>query len=279
MPWDPRKNKAAIIWQGEGEDEVRTFTYQQLLHEVSKFANVLKSKGVQKGDRVSIYMPMIPELVFAMLACARIGAVHSVVFGGFSSESLRDRINDSDCKVLITADGNHRGGKLVTLKQNADVALERGTTIKSVIVVKRAGNECVMEEGRDFWYHEEMAKASPQCDPVWMDAEDPLFILYTSGSTGKPKGVLHTTGGYMVFTTIDHQVHLRPRATRTSTGAPPTAAGSPGTATSPTDLCPMGPPRSSSRAYPPTRRWTGSGRWWRSSRSTSSTPRPPPSAR
>jgi acetyl-CoA synthetase len=198
----PRKNKAAIIWQGEGEDDVRTFTYQQLLHEVSKFANVLKSKGVQKGDRVSIYMPMIPELIFAMLACARIGAVHSVVFGGFSSESLRDRINDSDCKVLITADGNHRGGKLVTLKQNADVALERGTTIKSVIVVKRAGNECVMEPGRDFWYHEEMASASPQCDPVWMDAEDPLFILYTSGSTGKPKGVLHTTGGYMVFTTL-----------------------------------------------------------------------------
>jgi acetyl-CoA synthetase len=198
----PRKNKAAIIWQGEGEDEVRTFTYQQLLHEVSKFANVLKSKGVEKGDRVSIYMPMIPELVFAMLACARLGAMHSVVFGGFSSESLRDRINDSECKVLITADGNHRGGKLVTLKQNADAALERGTTIKSVIVVKRAGNECVMEEGRDFWYHDEMAKASPQCDPVWMDAEDPLFILYTSGSTGKPKGVLHTTGGYMVFTTL-----------------------------------------------------------------------------
>ncbi|QLH74260.1 MAG: acetate--CoA ligase [Methanomassiliicoccales archaeon] len=195
----PRKNKAAIIWQGENDEEVKTYTYQQLMVEVSKFANVLKSKGVQKGDRVSIYLPMIPELVISMLACARIGAIHSVVFGGFSSDSLRDRINDSSCKLLITADGNHRGGKLVTLKQNADAALEKGTSVECVLVVKRAGNEVVMEEGRDFWLHEEMKKASHVCDPVWMDAEDPLFILYTSGSTGKPKGVVHTTGGYLVY--------------------------------------------------------------------------------
>ena len=201
----PRKNKAAIIWQGEKEEEVVTLTYQQLLNEVCKFANVLKSKGVQKGDRVSIYMPMVPELAIAMLAIARIGAVHSIVFGGFSSESLRDRINDSNCKVLITADGNHRGGKPVNLKVNADMALEKGGPVESVIVVKRSGSEVEMVEGRDFWYHEEMAKASLFCEPTWMDAEDPLFILYTSGSTGKPKGVLHTTGGYLVFAAMTHK--------------------------------------------------------------------------
>jgi acetyl-CoA synthetase len=201
----PRKNKAAIIWQGEKDEEVVTLTYQQLLNEVCKFANVLKSKGVQKGDRVSIYMPMIPELAIAMLAIARIGAVHSIVFGGFSSESLRDRINDSECKVLITADGNHRGGKPVNLKINADMALEKGGPVESVIVIKRSGTEVEMEPGRDFWYHEEMAKASLFCEPTWMDAEDPLFILYTSGSTGKPKGVLHTTGGYLVFAAMTHK--------------------------------------------------------------------------
>ena len=176
-----------------------------MLNEVCKFANVLKSKGVQKGDRVSIYMPMIPELAIAMLACARIGAVHSIVFGGFSSESLRDRINDSNCKVLITADGNHRGGKPVNLKINADMALEKGGPVESVIVVRRSGAEVEMEAGRDFWYHEEMAKASLFCEPTWMEAEDPLFILYTSGSTGKPKGVLHTTAGYLMFAAMTHK--------------------------------------------------------------------------
>ncbi len=201
----PRKNKAAIIWQGEKDEEVVTLTYQQLLNEVCKFANVLKSKGVQKGDRVSIYMPMIPELAIAMLACARIGAVHSIVFGGFSSESLRDRINDSNCKVLITADGNHRGGKPVNLKINADMALEKGGPVESVIVIRRSGAEVEMEAGRDFWYHEEMAKASLFCEPTWMEAEDPLFILYTSGSTGKPKGVLHTTAGYLMFAAMTHK--------------------------------------------------------------------------
>jgi len=195
----PKRNKAAIIWQGEKDDEVRTYTYQQMLHEVSKIANVLKNKGVKKGDCVSIYLPMVPELVFSMLACARIGAVHSVVFGGFSADSLRDRINDSNCKLLITADGNFRGGKAISLKNNADAALEKGTTITSVLVVKRSGNEVKMEEGRDTWLHEEMNKVSAVCEPEWMDAEDPLFILYTSGSTGKPKGVVHTTGGYMVY--------------------------------------------------------------------------------
>ncbi|MFA5312288.1 MAG: acetate--CoA ligase [Methanomassiliicoccales archaeon] len=195
----PERNKAAIIWQGENDEDVKTFTYQQVMYEVSKIANVLKSKGVGKGDRVSIYLPMVPELVFSMLACARIGAIHSVVFGGFSADSLRDRINDSQCKVLITADGNRRGGKLISLKSNADAALEKGTDISSVLVVKRGGNDVVMTEGRDFWLHDEISKASHVCECEWMDAEDPLFILYTSGSTGKPKGVVHTTGGYLVY--------------------------------------------------------------------------------
>jgi len=196
-----RKNKAAIIWQGEPQEDVRILTYQQLLHEVCKFANVLKKYGVKKGDRVSIYLPMIPELPIAMLACARIGAIHSVVFGGFSAESLRDRINDSDCSVLITSDGSFRSGKLIPLKSNADIALQGDTPVEKVIVVKRTGITVEMKEGRDVWWHEEMAGASPKCEPEVMDAEDPLFILYTSGSTGKPKGVLHTTGGYMLYTT------------------------------------------------------------------------------
>ena len=196
-----RKNKAAIIWQGEPEDEVRILTYQQLHREVCRFANVLKKYGVKKGDRISIYLPMIPELAISMLACARIGAIHSIVFGGFSSESLRDRIMDSECKILITSDGSYRSGKTVQLKQNADVSLEKGTTIEKVIVVKRTGQPVNIVQGRDVWYHEEMKNSSDKCEPEHMDAEDPLFILYTSGSTGKPKGVLHTTGGYMTYVT------------------------------------------------------------------------------
>jgi acetyl-CoA synthetase len=197
-----RKNKAAIIWQGEPEGDARVLTYQDLHREVCKFANVLKSKGIKRGDRVALYLPMIPELPIAMLACARIGAIHNVIFGGFSAESLRDRINNSQCKILVTSDGSYRRGKLVPLKANADAAVSRCPTIKSVVVVKRTGEETVMTEGRDFWWHKEMEKASNECEAAIMDAEDPLFILYTSGSTGKPKGVLHTTGGYMLYTTL-----------------------------------------------------------------------------
>lgn len=193
-----RRNKAAIIFEGEPGDS-QVLTYDQLYGEVQKFANVLKSLGVQKGDRVTIYMPMIPEAVIAMLACARIGAPHSVVFGGFSSDALRDRINDAKAKLVITADGGWRRGKVVPLKANTDKALEEAPTVEKVIVVKRVGDAAQINwvEGRDLWYHELMAKADRHCEPEQCDAEDMLFILYTSGTTGKPKGILHTTGGYL----------------------------------------------------------------------------------
>lgn len=194
-----RKNKAAIIWEGDKPGESRTYTYHELHREVNRFANVLLKKGVQKGDRVAIYMPMVPQLAIAMLACTRIGAIHSIVFGGFSADSLRDRINDSTCKLLITADAGMRGGKIVKLKETTDEALQACPSIESVIVHRRAGNDVTMVEGRDTWWDDEMAAADIKnfCEPAQMDAEDPLFILYTSGSTGKPKGVLHTTGGYL----------------------------------------------------------------------------------
>ena len=197
----PRRNKAALIWEGEPGDR-RTLTYYDLYREVSAFANVLKSLGLKKGDRVAIYMPLVPELAIAMLATARIGAVHSVVFGGFSAESLRDRINDAEARVLITADGGYRRGQVVPLKQIADEALAGTPSIENVIVVQRgAGTMPVhLTEGRDHWYHQLMQDAPLACDPEPMDAEDMLYILYTSGTTGKPKGIVHTTGGYLVGT-------------------------------------------------------------------------------
>ena len=197
----PRRNKAALIWEGEPGDR-RTLTYFDLLREVSKFANVLKSLGVGKGDRVAIYLPLVPELAISMLACARIGAVHSVVFGGFSAESLSDRINDSACRLLITADGGHRRGNIVALKKIADEALENTPSIEHVVVVQRGSGSIpvTMHPERDRWYHDLMKGVSSKCDPEPMDAEDMLYILYTSGTTGKPKGIVHTTGGYLVGT-------------------------------------------------------------------------------
>ena len=197
-----RRNKAALIWEGEPGNK-RTLTYWDLYREVCQFANVLKSLGVKKGDRVAIYLPMIPEAVIAMLACARIGAPHSVVFGGFSADSLRDRINDAEAKVLITADAGYRRGQIVPLKRNSDKALEETPSIEHVVVVMRrpgaTGDEAFaeMKEGRDLWWHRLMRDVPAECEPEEMDAEDVLYILYTSGTTGKPKGIVHTTGGYM----------------------------------------------------------------------------------
>ncbi len=199
-----RGDQKALIWESDDPNVDRSFTYKELHAEVSKYANVMKALGVEKGDRVMIYMPMIPELAIACLACTRIGAVHSVVFGGFSAEALKNRIIDCKGKMLVTANAGVRGGKSVPLKQNADAAME-GTSIESCVVVKHTDDSCDMQSGRDFFWHEEMAKASSDCPAEEMDAEDPLFILYTSGSTGKPKGVLHTTAGYLVYTSITHQ--------------------------------------------------------------------------
>jgi acetyl-CoA synthetase len=194
-----RADQTAIIWEGDDPNDSKHITYKELHEEVCKLANVLKSRGVKKGDRVCIYMPMIPEAAVAMLACTRIGAVHSVVFGGFSPESLKDRILDSDCHVVITADEGVRGGKHVPLKANTDQAVSHCPNVHTVLTVKRTGGKIAWDDKKDVWYHEAMAAASADCAPEPMDAEDPLFILYTSGSTGKPKGVLHTTGGYLVY--------------------------------------------------------------------------------
>lgn len=195
--YNGRRNKAALIWEGE-PGEKKTITYQQLHREVCKLANVLKRNGARRGDRIIIYMPMCPEAAIAMLACARIGAIHSVVFGGFSSEAIRDRIRDCSATIVITADGGYRRGTVVPLKQNVDNALQGNNEVHRVIVFRRANNQVQLEPGRDVWWHDEMENANGFCTPESMDAEDPLYILYTSGSTGKPKGVLHTTAGYLL---------------------------------------------------------------------------------
>jgi len=202
---ESRGDQVAIIWESDDPEVDRKITYRELHEEVCKFGNVLKSRGVKKGDCVSIYMPMIPEAAVAMLACARVGAIHSIVFGGFSPEALRDRILDSDCQVVITADEGPRGGKGVPLKANVEKALEGCPNVHTTIIVRRTGNDVPGGGDRDVWYHEAMAEASVDCPPEEMDAEDPLFILYTSGSTGKPKGVLHTTGGYQLFAAMTHK--------------------------------------------------------------------------
>ena len=202
---ETRGDQTAIIFEGDEPTDSRHITYRELHEEVSKFANVLKARGVKKGDRVTIYMPMIPEAAVAMLATARIGAIHSVVFGGFSPDALAGRIIDCDSSVIITADEGVRGGKSIPLKANTDAALANAPMCKTAIVIKRTGGDIDWVDGRDFWYHDEMAKASSDCPPEEMNAEDPLFILYTSGSTGKPKGVMHTTGGYMVYASMTHQ--------------------------------------------------------------------------
>ncbi|MCP4997137.1 MAG: acetate--CoA ligase [Gammaproteobacteria bacterium] len=203
---EDRGDQTAILWEGDNPEESKAITYREMHADVNKFANVLKKRGVKKGDRVSIYMPMIPEAVVAMLACTRIGAVHSIVFSAFSPDALKDRILDSDCQCLITADQSVRGGKALPLKVNADKALSNCPNVHTSIVVKRGGEPVEWTEDRDVWYHEVMADADPDCKPEEMDAEDPMFILYTSGSTGKPKGVLHSTGGYLLQAAMTHKL-------------------------------------------------------------------------
>jgi acetyl-CoA synthetase len=202
---ETRGDQTAIIWEGDDPSVDRHISYRELHEEVCRFANVLKKCGVEKGDRVTIYLSMVPELAFAMLACARIGAIHSIVFGGFSPDSLAGRIQDADCKVVITSDEGVRGGRPIPLKANTDAAVEKCPSVETMIVVRRTGGEVAWKEGRDHWYHELAAEVDAECAPEEMAAEDPMFILYTSGSTGMPKGVLHTTGGYMVYTSMTHQ--------------------------------------------------------------------------
>ncbi len=202
---EKRADQTAIIWEGDDPSESREITYGELHDEVSRFSNALKGIGIKKGDRVCIYMPMIPEAAVAMLSCARIGAIHSIVFGGFSPDALKDRIKDANCSLIITADQGLRGGRKLPLKANADIACEQSDCVKRMVVVKRGGDDIEWKDGRDLWYHELISGASNDCPAVEMDAEDPLFILYTSGSTGTPKGVLHTSGGYILYAAATHK--------------------------------------------------------------------------
>lgn len=200
-----RADQTAIIWEGDDPSEDKNISYQELHDHVSKMGNVLRQRGVEKGDRVCIYMPMIPEAAYAMLACARIGAVHSVVFGGFSPDALKDRILDSDCQIVITADEGYRGGKTIPLKANVDKALEHCPDVHTCLVIERTGGVIGWKEPRDIWHHLAIEEVAAECEPEVMDSEDPLFILYTSGSTGKPKGVLHTTAGYLLMAAMSHK--------------------------------------------------------------------------
>jgi len=202
---EKRGDQIAIIWEGDDPGDQKYITYRELHEEVCKFSNVLKSRGIKKGDCISIYMPMVPEAAVAMLACTRIGAIHSVVFGGFSPESLKDRILDSDCKLIVTADEGIRGGRFIPLKENVDIALTECPNVHTTVVIQRTGRKIAWNKNRDIFYHEAMEKVSSNCPAEEMDAEDPLFILYTSGSTGKPKGVLHSTAGYLLFTAMTHK--------------------------------------------------------------------------
>jgi acetyl-CoA synthetase len=205
---ETRGDQVALQWEGNEPGEDRALTYKDLHKEVCKFANVLKAHGIKKGDRVCLYLPMVPELAISMLACTRIGAIHSIVFGGFSSDALKDRIQDSEARMLVVCDGTFRGSKAVPQKTNADAALTECPSVEKVIVVERVGDKikCDWTEGKDLWWHDEMAKVDADCEPEWMDAEDPLFTLYTSGSTGKPKGVMHTTGGYLTYVAYTHKM-------------------------------------------------------------------------
>ncbi len=267
-----RGGRVALIWEGEPPGEVRRITYGELHADVNKFANVLKGLGVARGDRVAIYLPMVPEVAVAMLACARIGAVHTVVFGGFSAESLRDRINDAGAKLLITADGGYRRGAIVPLKQNADDAVAGTPSIEHVIVLRRTGQTVTFKTGRDLWWSELMAEAARDCPPEAMDAEDPLYILYTSGTTGKPKGILHTTGGYLTH------VYATTKWVRTCSGAPRTSVGSLGTRTSSTGRSRSALRRSCMKAHRTIPARTASGRSARGTASPFSTRRRPRSA-
>ena len=230
-------DRVAFHWRGE-EGEERDVTYADLHRDVQRFANALKDRGIEKGDVVGIFLPMIPEVAVAMLACARIGAPHNVVFGGFSPESVKERMEFSEAKALITVDGARRKGKTAPIKQQVDEVMGGLEHLETIIVVQHTDAECSMQEGRDFWWHAVMEAADDECPAEPLDAEHPLYILYTSGSTAKPKGILHTTGGYLTQVAWTHRTSSTSSPTRTSTGARPTSAGSPGTPTSSTGRSP-----------------------------------------